>query len=154
MRTYEALYVVRPDLADDEIQTIAKEVESLITANGGAIVRSEIWGKRRLAYEVHKFTEGCYILVRLEALPAFVTRLENHFRLTDAIIRYLVVHFDERMLRLEISQKERKEAEIHAGPPVRRRRDDDEDDDDEAPRGRRRRDDDDDDDDKTDVDAE
>lgn len=144
MRTYEALYIVRPDLEDDEIQTIAKEVESLITADGGAIVRSEIWGKRRLSYEVNKFTEGCYILVRFEALPTFVARLENHFRLTDAIIRYLVVHFDERMLRLEISQKKRKEAELHAGPPVRRRRDDD--DDDEAPRGRRRRDDDDDDD--------
>lgn len=137
LRTYEALYIVRPDLEDDEIQTIAKEVESLITADGGAIVRSEIWGKRRLSYEVNKFTEGCYILVRFEALPTFVARLENHFRLTDAIIRYLVVHFDERMLRLEISQKKRKEAELHAGPPVRRRRDDD--DDDEAPRDRKRK---------------
>ncbi len=145
MRTYEALYIVRPDLADDEVQTVAKEVETLITDNGGAIVRSEIWGKRRLAYEVQKFSEGCYALVRYTAVPTFVARLENHFRLTDAIIRYLVVHFDENMLNLEARQKKRKEAEIRnsaAATP----RDDDDDDDRPAPRRGRRYDDDDDDD--------
>lgn len=115
MRTYEALYIVRPDVRDDDVQTIAKEVETLLTENGGAIVRSEIWGKRKLAYEVQKCSEGYYILLRFEASPSFVARLENHFRLTDAIIRYLVVHFDERMLRLEASQKKRREAEIRAG---------------------------------------
>jgi small subunit ribosomal protein S6 len=100
---------------DDDVQTIAKEVETLITDNGGAIVRSEIWGKRKLAYEVQKFSEGFYILIRFEAGPPFVARLENHFRLTDTIIRYLVVHFDDKMLRLEASQKKRREAEIRAG---------------------------------------
>jgi len=115
LRTYEALYIVRPDVRDDDVQTIAKEVETLLTENGGAIVRSEIWGKRKLAYEVQKCSEGYYILLRFEASPSFVARLENHFRLTDAIIRYLVVHFDERMLRLEASQKKRREAEIRAG---------------------------------------
>jgi len=136
LRTYEALYIVRPDLEDDEIQTIAQEVESLITAEGGTIVRSEIWGKRRLAYEVHKFTEGCYILVRFESLPSFVARLENHFRLTDSIIRYLVVYFTKRMLRLEASQKKRKDAESHAGSPTRQHNTYDADD---APRGSKRR---------------
>ena len=115
MRTYEALYIVRPDVRDDDVQTIAKEVETLVTENGGAIVRSEIWGKRKLAYEVQKCSEGYYILLRFDAGPSFVARLENHFRLTDAIIRYLVVHFDERLLRLEASQKKRREAEIRAG---------------------------------------
>ena len=119
MRTYEALYIVRPEVADDEVQTIAKEVESLVTANGGAIVRSEIWGKRRLAYEVQKCQEGYYILLRYTSMPNLVARLENHFRLTDSIIRYLVVHFDERTLRLEAQQKKRKEAEVRAPAPVR-----------------------------------
>ena len=56
MRTYEALYIVRPDVEDEQIQTIAKEVETLVTEEGGAIVRSEIWGKRRLAYDVKQFS--------------------------------------------------------------------------------------------------
>lgn len=140
MKTYEALYIVRPDVADDDVQTIAKEVEQLIAGQNGAIVRSEIWGKRRLAYEVQKCAEGYYILLRFAAPPSFIGRLENHFRLTDTIIRYLVVHFDEKTLRLEAQQKKRKEAEVRAStaaPP--RERDDEEDDDRDRPRRPARR---------------
>jgi small subunit ribosomal protein S6 len=136
LRTYEALYIVRPDVRDDDVQTIAKEVEALVTDNGGAIVRSEIWGKRKLAYEVQRFSEGYYILLRFEASPSFVARLENHFRLTDSIIRYLTVHFDEKMLRLEASQKKRREAEIRAGSLATAPTDDD---DEGSPRERPRR---------------
>ncbi len=143
LKTYEALYIARPDVPDDEIQTIAKQVEDMITTNGGAIVRSEIWGKRRLAYEVQKCTEGNYVLLRFEAVASFVARLENHFRLTDAIIRFLVVHFDEKTLRLEDLQKKRKEAEIRNSIGASARSDDNDDDDNDRPRrGRRYRDDD------------
>ena len=147
MKTYEALYIIRPEMADDEVQTVAKVVETLVTDNGGAIVRSEIWGKRRLAYQVQKCTEGNYVLLRFTALPAFVGRLENHFRLTDAIIRYMVVYFDEKTLRLEEEQKKRKEAEIRNSAAMAARRDVDDDDDDDVVRPRRskRYDDDDDD---------
>jgi len=145
LKTYEALYIARPDVPDDEIQTIAKEVENLVTANGGAIVRSEIWGKRRLAYEVQKCTEGNYVLLRFESAPGLVARLENHFRLTDAIIRYLVVHFDEKTLRLEALQKERKEAEIRNSASAAAQSDDDDEEENDRPRrSRRYRDDDDD----------
>lgn len=150
MRTYEALYIVKPDKSDDEIQTISKDVESLVTANGGTIVRSEIWGKRKLAYEVKKQTEGVYVLLRFESKAEFVGRLENHFRLSEDVIRDLVVYFDPQTLRLEDEQKQRVEAEIRNSAANRDRdRDDDDDDDDDRrpPRGRRRdRDDDDDDD--------
>jgi len=145
LKTYEALYIARPDVPDDGIQTIAKEVENMVTANGGAIVRSEIWGKRRLAYEVQKCTEGNYVLLRFESPASFVARLENHFRLTDAIIRYLVVHFDEKTLRLEALQKQRKEAEIRNSAGAAARSDDDDEEDSDRPRRPRRyRDDDDD----------
>ncbi|HOD50369.1 MAG TPA: 30S ribosomal protein S6 [Candidatus Hydrogenedentes bacterium] len=158
MRTYEALYIVHPEVKDDEIQTIAKNVEKLVTDNGGAVVRSEIQGKRKLAYEVRRCTEGCYVLLRFQAEPEFITRLEGYFRLTENIIRSLVVYFDEHTLRLEAEQERRKQAEVqtaHAARPFddeddddrgRRRRpsryrdeDDDEDEDDDRDRGRRRR---------------
>jgi small subunit ribosomal protein S6 len=126
------------------VEALAKDVESQITGDGGAIVRSEIWGKRRLAYEVQKCSEGYYILVRFTATPAFVARLENYFRLTDAVIRYLMLNFDEHTLRLEANQKKRKEAELQ-NAAIAKPRDRDDDDDDEVgarPRGRRYRDDD------------
>lgn len=122
MRTYEALYIVKPDLGDDEIQTIAKETETLVTDNGGVIVRSETWGKRKLAYQVKHCTEGVYILLRFEAEPTFIARLESYFRLSEAVIRDLVVYFDEKTLRLEAEQQRLVEAEIRASSTSRARR--------------------------------
>ncbi|MDX9972945.1 MAG: 30S ribosomal protein S6 [FCB group bacterium] len=135
MRTYEALYIIRPDKSEDEVQTIDKQVQSLVTNNGGTIVRSEIWGKRRLAYEVNHFTEGHYILMRFESQAAFVARLEGFFRLDESVIRSLVVYFDEKTLRAEEEQKVRTEELIRASA-TRRAQDDD--DDDDEPMGRRR----------------
>jgi len=154
VRTYEALYIVHPEVKDDEIQTIAKNVETLVTDNGGAIVRSEIQGRRKLAYEVKRCTEGCYVLLRFQSGPGFITRLETYFRLAENIIRSLVVHFDEHTLRLEVEQEKRRQAELQAGA-ASRSSDDDEDDDDDRNRRRRPsryRDDDDDDDDDDDRD--
>lgn len=147
MRTYETLYIIKPDVPEDEVQTLAKQLETLVTNDGGTIVKSEIWGKRRLAYEVKKCSEGYYVLLRFTGTPALVAKLQSHFRLSDAIVRHLLVHFDEHTLRLEDEQKRRKEAELrNAAAAASRRSEDDEGDDDEPPqrRSRRGRDDDDD----------
>jgi len=137
LRTYETIYIVRPDLSEEDVQALAKDVESQITGDGGEIIKSEIWGKRRLAYQVQKFNEGYYILVRFTATPIFVARLENYFRLTDTIIRYLLLHFDDRTLRLEARQKKRKEAEVVRA--AARAAEDDEDQDDDVVPSRSRR---------------
>ena len=114
MRTYEALFIVQPNATDDEVQTIAKGVETLITEDGGAIVRSEIWGKRRLAFEVKGHSEGNYVLIRFESDPGFNLKLEGYFRLSETIIRSLVVLFDEKTLRLEAEQERRTAAALAA----------------------------------------
>ena len=149
LRTYEALYIVRPDLEDDAIQTVARNVEKLIVDNGGETVRLDIWGKRRLAYRVKKHMEGCYVLFRFQASPAVIPKLEMHIRLSENIIRHLIVYFDDQTLRLEAEQLRRKEEEIRSGGAGRggwgdrdrdRGRDDDEfDEDDDDMRGRRGR---------------
>ncbi len=137
MRTYETLYIVRPDLSDEEVQAVVDDVTALVTGAGAEIVKAETWGKRRLAYEVQKCSEGYYVLVRFAATPEVVARLENHFRLTDAIIRFLIVHFDERTLKLEANQKKRKEAELRSNAAASR--DDDDEDADEPVHARSRR---------------
>ena len=140
MRTYEALYIVNPTLEDDAIQTIVKEVEALVTNQGGAIVRSEIWGRRKLAYTVKKFTDGFYVLLRFTASPEFIQKLETTFKLNESFLRYLIVHFDEQTLKLEAEQQRRNLEE--ARNAANRSRDDDDDDDEPVPAGRRQRDDD------------
>ncbi len=137
MRTYEALYIIQPELGEDDTQTLATGVEKLITDDGGAIVRSEIWGKRRLAYEVKGFADGVYVLVRFESNPTLIDQLKGSFRLNESIIRFLVVSFNTRTLRLEIEQQKRSEAQAEAralslqGRDSRGGRDDDDDDRDE-----------------------
>ena len=130
MRTYEALFILHPETAEEAAQTIATEVETLITDNGGAIVRSEIWGKRRLAYEVEGHSEGIYVLIRFESDPAFQLKLEQSFRLNETILRFIVVLFDVKTLRLEIEQAKRNEAILAAQSSSR-------DDDDDYDRTRR-----------------
>jgi len=136
-RTYEALYIVHPELDDDAIQTIVSEAEALVTGSGGTIVRSEIWGKRKLAYPVQQQSEGCYVLLRFTSEPEFIAKLEQHMKLSERIIRYLIVHFDEHTLKLEAEQLHRNEEALRQGA---RRRDDDDDDDDDDRGGRGRRD--------------
>lgn len=114
MRTYEALYIIVPTLEDDAVQTVANGVESLITENGGTIVRSEVWGKRRLAYTVNKHREGNYVLLRFQADSACITKLDAHFRLAEDILRNLVQHLEEKTLRLEEEQAKRTAALIEA----------------------------------------
>lgn len=114
LRTYEALFIVSPEVDDDSIQAIARETENLVIKSGGAIVRSEVWGRRRLAYKVKKFSEGIYILIRFQSSPNFIARLENYFRLSEQIIRYIVVYFDEKTLRLEAEQEKRRQ-ELESG---------------------------------------
>ncbi|MCL4215852.1 MAG: 30S ribosomal protein S6 [Candidatus Hydrogenedentes bacterium] len=153
MRTYETIYIIRPDLEEDATQAVCDAVEKLITGNGGKILVTEPWGKRKLAYPVKKFSEGFYVLLRIEVDETVIKKLEHHYRLDESIIRFLVVHFDEQTLRLEIEQREQEQAQLEASEARARRREDDDDDDDDDDRigarsyGRRgRRDDDDDDD--------
>lgn len=140
MRTYEALYIINPTLEDDAIQTIVNEVEALVTNQGGAIVRSEIWGRRKLAYIVKKHTDGCFVLLRFTANPEFVQKIETYFKLNESILRFMVVHFDEQTLKLEAEQQRRNLEEMRNA--ANRNRDDDDEDDDPVPAGRRQRDDD------------
>jgi len=107
LRTYETLFIVQPNATDEEVEAVTNGVENLVTSDGGVIAERDIWGKRRLAYEVKKFTEGIYVLVRFQSDAEVVQKLENNFKLNDDVIRYLVVHFDPKTLRLEEEQKKR-----------------------------------------------
>ena len=145
LRTYESIFIVQPNATDDEVHTVVQGVENLITADGGAIAVRDIWGKRRLSYEVKKFTEGIYVLLRYQCPGSLIKKLESHFKLNDEIIRFLIVYFDEKTLRLEEEQKKRTAIAIQRAGAEGRRRDEDGDDDDRpqrrGPRRRREQDD-------------
>ena len=91
MRDYEILYIVRADLDDDKVQDIIKRVNTLIEKAGGSLERTNVWGKRKLAYEVKHQKEGSYVLQDFKIGPDRVPELEAALKITEEVLRHLVV---------------------------------------------------------------
>jgi small subunit ribosomal protein S6 len=90
MRKYEVMYIVRTDLEQEATQAIVEKLQGVIS-NGGEITKHDVMGKRRLAYEIEKFRDGYYVLVHFTATPAVVAELDRVMKISDEIIRYLIV---------------------------------------------------------------
>ena len=96
MASYETLFIVRPDIEEEDLNKVVGRVEDSIRSSGGTILESEVWGKRRLAYEVKKYTEGIYVKVNFDAPPVVVEKLRDHFRFNEDVIRNLIVQQEYR----------------------------------------------------------
>ncbi len=91
MRKYEVMYIIKPDLDQDVIKELVEKFQNLITENGGEIEKFTEMGKRRLAYEINDYKEGYYVLVNLKSEPNVIEELERVFRITENVIRYLII---------------------------------------------------------------
>ena len=96
MREYEILYIVRADLDDDKVQDIIKRVNTLIEKSSGSVDRTNIWGKRKLAYEVKHQKEGSYVLQDFQIGPDRIPELEAALKITEEVLRHLIVRKPER----------------------------------------------------------
>jgi small subunit ribosomal protein S6 len=97
LRDYELMYIVRPELDDDAVRTTVKSVRGLIEAQGGDVVKTTLWGKRRLAYEVQHLRDGHYVLVVLHLDPAKVSTVARALRIHDTVFRHLLVVHEGEM---------------------------------------------------------
>ena len=86
---YEVLYVLNPNLSEEETQAVVEKFKTLIEQNG-TIDEMEEWGKRKLAYEINYLTEGYYVLVKFTSGPEFPAELDRVLGITDGVIRSLV----------------------------------------------------------------
>ncbi|HMJ39233.1 MAG TPA: 30S ribosomal protein S6 [Verrucomicrobiae bacterium] len=96
MRDYEVLYIVRADLDDEKVQDAVKRVNTLIERSGGAVERTNLWGKRKLAYEVKHQKEGSYVLQDFQFEPSRVPELEAALKITEEVLRHLIVRKPEK----------------------------------------------------------
>lgn len=94
MRKYEVMYILRPTLEQEAVQATVEKFKGIMS-NGGEITNHQDMGKRRLAYEINKIREGFYFLVNFQATPAVVAELERIMKISDEVIRYLIVREDE-----------------------------------------------------------
>jgi small subunit ribosomal protein S6 len=102
MRRYEVVFVLAPTLSEDEAQKAIEDYSSTAEEFGAKVLDVDLWGQRRLAFPVKKFTEGIYIVLTLEEeAAAAVSELERRFRVTDSVIRFLTVRIDEALKRAD-----------------------------------------------------
>jgi small subunit ribosomal protein S6 len=99
-RTYEVMFIVRPDQSEEDIDKLISNLESNVTTAGGTVQSFEKMGKRRLAYIVRKFMDGFYILLTLEGSGELVKEIERRLRVTEQVIKFISVRTDVEDKRL------------------------------------------------------
>ena len=96
-REYELVFVVRPDVADEDLEVIKDRTTPIIEEREGKLLEIEDWGKRRLAYDVRKYSKGHYFLFRYLGGTDAVDEVERTFRIDDSILRFLHIKEDDRV---------------------------------------------------------
>jgi small subunit ribosomal protein S6 len=90
MRNYEIVLVIHPDSDETALNGIVEKVKAWITDSGGEVEKVELWGKRRMAYEIKKQRDAHYILFNVKMAPTFGAELERNLRFTETILRSLI----------------------------------------------------------------
>jgi len=101
MRKYEIIFVVRPDVPEEDVDKLIAQMEGVVTSAGGKLEKTEKMGRRRLAYRVGGHREGFYVLFTLEGGGDTVKEFERRLKVTDSVIKFLSVRVDEELKRAE-----------------------------------------------------
>ena len=91
MRKYETIFIQNPAFDEDQVNAIIEKFKGIIENGGGTVDNVDFWGKRKLAYEINKVNEGYYTLVNFTADSELPEELDRVFRITDGILRHIIV---------------------------------------------------------------
>ena len=114
-RKYELVYIASPDATEDQVTELHTQIEGIAQRMGGTIDKTENWGRRRLAYEIGRHKEGTYVLEVIDGSGELMKEIDRRLKVTDLVIRHLVVRVDEvqevidrtRTKRSEVSRRRR-----------------------------------------------
>lgn len=95
MVNYESMYILKPDMDEEKKDSLVKRFSDIVTTNGGEIKSVDEWGKKRLAYPIHYIEDGYYVLMTFAAPPELPLELERNYKISDDILRYMVVNLDK-----------------------------------------------------------
>ena len=100
MNPYELLLIITPDHDENEAEALTNQVKGIIEG-GGTLLKVDPWGKKRLAYPIRKRSEGYYVLYIFECAPSFVSELNQSLHVIEAILRYMVVQYEDDIDKLK-----------------------------------------------------
>lgn len=123
MNIYENIIILNASPADDEIELSLKKIKDLITNSGGEILKADVWGRRKLANEIKKQKKGFYVLLAFKSAPSLIRKLEDYYKVLDAVIKYIVVKLEKKQsahllasIQAEAARAEKSAAAAAASP--------------------------------------
>ncbi|KPL72159.1 hypothetical protein ADN00_15095 [Ornatilinea apprima] len=90
MRKYELVFIVHPDLDETAFGGIVEKVTGWVTESGGSVEKTDVWGKRRMAYAIRKQREGQYVLMNVNIAPSFTAELERNLQILEPVMRFML----------------------------------------------------------------
>jgi small subunit ribosomal protein S6 len=94
MRHYEMMIILDPSLEENTVQPSLEQFLTVVTAGGGSVDKVDVWGRRRLAYEIDKRSEGIYAVIDMNAMPDAVAELDRQLGLNEAVLRTKVLRME------------------------------------------------------------
>jgi len=109
VRQYELVYILPPDSTEQQITEIHDQVASVVSRMGGQIEKTDNWGRRKLAYEIGPHKEGTYVLETIDGGGELMKEIDRRLKVSDLVIRHLVVRIDEEQSVVERTRTRRTE---------------------------------------------
>lgn len=91
MNKYKGMYIVRPDLTEDQYKVVVEEMNKIFTDNGSEILTVDLWGMRDMAYEINDFRKGYYVVFTVNATPISITEYDRIANIREDVIRHIIV---------------------------------------------------------------
>lgn len=108
MRTYEVVHIAAPNTSDDDLNKLNTQLEQVVADLGGTVTKTDVWGRRKLAYPIEKYDEGIYTVFYIDGTGKEIAEVERRLRVTDLVIRFMTVRTDEDLKRAAKLKAKRK----------------------------------------------
>ena len=99
MNIYENVVILNASLADEEINASIAKIKDLVAASGGEVLKADLWGRRKLAYEIKKQQKGFYVLFVYRTPAATIKKLEDLYKVFDPVIKYMVIKLGPKQVK-------------------------------------------------------
>ena len=111
MKRYETIFIVQVDLPTDELNSLIERYRAIVTALKGAIIKVEKWGKRKLAYEIKKQSNGYYVMIDFAGKSTIIDELERNFKIDDKILKFMTIMKDDNVDLATIEKEKQEESQ-------------------------------------------
>ena len=99
MNIYENIIIMNAAISDEEAEAAVTKIKDLVTSQGGEVLKVDVWGRRKLAYEIKKQKKGLYVLLIYKTPSATVKKLEDFYKVSDTVLKYMVVKLEKKQVQ-------------------------------------------------------